>query len=159
MSVGYYAFDAYQGQDRKAATLSYGRSLFDGRASVFVTLVNERAQDRRTDIYAGFQYNFDAAHYLSGYYQRVRGGTSETLQFQQAQPVGEGLGYTIGVSRFEGRESRRPRSRLRSSTTAVGARYEATRSRTTPTARRATTQSRSQAALPGPAAWSRPAGR
>ncbi|MET0204811.1 MAG: fimbria/pilus outer membrane usher protein [Casimicrobiaceae bacterium] len=101
LSVGYYAFDAYQGQDRKASTLSYGRSLFDGRASVFVTLVNERAQDRRTDVYAGFQYNFDAEHYLSGYYQRVRGGTSENLQFQQAQPVGEGLGYTIGVSRFD----------------------------------------------------------
>ena len=101
LSVGYYALDAYQGQDRKAATLSYGRSLFDGRASVFVTLVNERAQDKRTDIYAGFQYNFDAEHYLSGYYQRVRGGTNETLQFQQAQPVGEGLGYTVGVSRFD----------------------------------------------------------
>ena len=102
LSVGYYALDAYQGQDRKAASLSYGRPLLDGRASFFVTVVNERAQDRRTDVFAGFQYNFDVSHYLTGYFQRLRSGTSESLQFQQAQPVGEGLGYTIGVSRFDG---------------------------------------------------------
>jgi outer membrane usher protein len=36
---------------------------------------------------------------VTGYYQRLGGGTSETVQFQKAQPVGEGLGYVIGVSR------------------------------------------------------------
>ncbi|MCC7218039.1 MAG: fimbrial biogenesis outer membrane usher protein [Burkholderiales bacterium] len=102
LSVGMYAQDAYQGQDRRAATISYGRSLFDGRSSFFVTVVNERAYVNRTDVFAGFQYNFDVAHYLTGYYQRVRGATSESLIFQQAQPVGEGLGYSIGVSRQSG---------------------------------------------------------
>jgi outer membrane usher protein FimD/PapC len=101
LSVAYYALDAYQGQDRKAASLSYGRPLFDGRASAFVTVVNERAQDRRTDVFAGLQYNFDVAHYANAYYQRVNGTTNATLQFTQAQPVGEGLGYTLGMSRFE----------------------------------------------------------
>ncbi len=100
-SAGLFTFKAYEGQDRKAASLSYGRPLFDGRASFFVTVVNERAEDTRTNVFAGFNYNFDAVHSLTGYYQRLRGSTSETLQFQKAQPVGEGLGYVIGVSHLD----------------------------------------------------------
>ena len=102
LSVGYYAFDAYQGQDRKAASLSYGRPFLDGKASFFVTLVNERAETTRTDVFAGIQYNFDASYYANTYYQRVNGTTNATLQFTKAQPVGEGLGYTLGVSHFDG---------------------------------------------------------
>ncbi len=100
-SAGLSTFKAYEGQDRKAASLSYGRPLFDGRASFFVTVVNERAQDTSTNVFAGFSYNFDAVHSLTGYYQRLRGSTSETIQFQKAQPVGEGLGYVIGVSHLD----------------------------------------------------------
>jgi outer membrane usher protein len=100
-SAGLFAFKPYEGQDRKAASLSYGRPLFGGRASFFVTVVNEWAADRRTNVFAGFSYNFDADYSLTGYYQRLRNGTSESIQFQKAQPVGEGLGYVVGVSRLD----------------------------------------------------------
>ena len=63
-----------------------------------MTVVNEWAADRRTNVFAGFSYNFDADYSLTGYYQRLRGSTSESIQFQKAQPVGEGLGYVVGVS-------------------------------------------------------------
>ena len=99
-SAGLATYKAYEGQDRKTASLSYGRPLFDGRASFFVTVVNERAQDNRTNVFAGFSYNFDAVYAITGYYQRLRGSTSETIQVQKAQPVGEGLGYVVGVSRL-----------------------------------------------------------
>ena len=98
-SVGLATYKAYVGQDHRSASLSYGRPLFDGRASMFVTVVNERAADTRTNVFAGFSYNFDVNYSLTGYYQRLRDTTSETIQFQKAQPIGEGLGYVIGASR------------------------------------------------------------
>jgi len=101
MSAGLFTYKPYDNQERKGASMSYGRPLFDGRASFFVTLVNERAQDTRTSIFAGFSYNFDVDYSLNAYYQRLRGGTSESLQFQKAQPVGDGLGYVLGISRNE----------------------------------------------------------
>ena len=99
ISIGGYVYKAFEGDDRSAATLSYGRTLFAGRASVFLTVANEWSPHRQTSAFAGFTYNFDADYALTGYYQRLRGSTSETLQFQKSQPVGEGLGYAIGVSR------------------------------------------------------------
>ncbi len=98
ISAGYSTFKAYQGQDRKLASLSYSRSVLDGRGSVFVTVVNERANERQTNVFAGFSYNFDANYSVLGSYQRLHGENSESLQFQKAQPVGEGIGYVVGVS-------------------------------------------------------------
>ena len=99
LSVGAFTSKAYSGEDRKAASLSYGRTLFGSRGSVFVTVVKDWSQDQRIDVFAGFAFNFDADFALTGYYQRLRGGTSESMQFQKAQPVGEGLGYVLGISR------------------------------------------------------------
>jgi outer membrane usher protein FimD/PapC len=99
LAVGAFTSKAYNGEDRRGASLSYGRTLFGSRGSVFVTVVKDWSPDQRIDVFAGFAYNFDADYALTGYYQRLRGGTSESLQFQKAQPVGEGLGYVLGVSR------------------------------------------------------------
>jgi outer membrane usher protein FimD/PapC len=104
LSAGLATFKPYQGQDRKSASLSYSRTVLNGRGSVFVTVVNERAQDRQTNVFLGFSYNFDADYSLIGNYQRLHGESSESLQFQKAQPVGEGLGYVIGASRTSASE-------------------------------------------------------
>jgi outer membrane usher protein FimD/PapC len=98
-SVGYATFRAYDGQDRDAVSASYSRTLFNGRASLFATLVQERAQTRTTSAFAGIIWNLDVNYSLSASYRRYRGTTSETLQFQKALPVGEGLGYTIAIER------------------------------------------------------------
>jgi outer membrane usher protein FimD/PapC len=99
LSIGAVAYRSHGGDDRRAASVSYGNTLLGGRGSFFVTVVNDWSDGRRTDVFAGFSYNFDPSYALSGYYQRLAGGTRETLQFQKAQPVGEGLGYVLGVSR------------------------------------------------------------
>lgn len=99
LSLGAFAYKVNDGDDRRAVSVSYGRTLFGPRGSFFVTVVNDWSQSRRTDVFAGITYNFDAEYALTGYYQRLRSGTSESLQFQKAQPVGEGLGYVLGVSR------------------------------------------------------------
>lgn len=104
LSFGAFTYRPYDGDERRATSVSYGRTVFGARGSFFVTVVNDWSQGRRTDVFAGFTYNFDADYAATGYYQRLRGGTNETLQFQKAQPVGEGLGYVLGVSRnsFDG---------------------------------------------------------
>lgn len=99
LSLGAIAYRSYGGDDRRAASVSYGNTVLGGRGSFFVTVVNDWSAGRRTDVFAGFSYNFDPSYALSGYYQRLASGTRETLQFQKAQPVGEGLGYVLGVSR------------------------------------------------------------
>jgi outer membrane usher protein FimD/PapC len=104
LNVGVAAFKAYQGQDSKFMSVSYSRSVLNGRGNVFVTVVDERARDRQTNVFAGFSYNFDAEYSLIGNYQRLHGESSESLQFQKAQPVGEGLGYVIGVSQMSSPE-------------------------------------------------------
>ncbi len=101
LSAGLAVFKAYQGQDSKAASLGYSRSVLGGRGSVFVTVVNTRAQGRQTNVFAGFSYNFDAQYSLIGNYERLKGESSESIQLQKAQPVGEGLGYVIGVSQTD----------------------------------------------------------
>ncbi len=63
-----------------------------------MTVVNERAQDNHTNVFAGFSYNFDADYSLLGNYSHLNGQSSESIQFQKSQPVGEGLGYVIGAS-------------------------------------------------------------
>ncbi len=142
LSIGAIAYRSRGGDDRRAASVSYGNTVLGGRGSFFVTVVNDWSDGRRTDVFAGFSYNFDPSYALSGYYQRLAGGTRETLQFQKAQPVGEGLGYVLGVSRNAlGGEY--------SSTTAAGPRYAGTPSSPTARVRRATTRCRWRAASPG----------
>lgn len=99
ISTGYSVVKPYGGQDSKSASLSYGRPLFDGRASFFVTVMNTRAQEKSTNVFAGLVYNFDANYALSARYERFQGNNTEAVQFQKAQPVGDGLGYTIAAER------------------------------------------------------------
>ena len=100
ISAGYSTVRTYGGaRDRNSASLSYGRTLFGGRASVFVTVMNTWGQEKATNVFAGVTYNFDADYGLSGRYERFHGNTTEALQFQKAQPTGDGLGYTIAAER------------------------------------------------------------
>ena len=97
ISAGYSTLKTYGGQDSSSASLSYGRPLFDGRASFFVTVMSTRGQDSNTNVFAGFVYNFDANYAVSARYERFQGINTEAAQFQKAQPVGDGLGYTIAA--------------------------------------------------------------
>jgi outer membrane usher protein FimD/PapC len=99
VSVGYSTFKAYQGQDRTTASLSYSRPLFDNRASFFATLSNRRAQERTNQIFIGLVYNFDRDYAVSTQFQRFGDTRTETIQLQKAQPLGEGLGYTVALER------------------------------------------------------------
>lgn len=100
LSVGYSRVKTYSGQqDGNSASVSYGRSLFGGRASVFVTVMNTWGQEKTTNVFAGLVYNFDATYSASARYERFHGNTTEALQFQKAQPTGDGLGYTIAAER------------------------------------------------------------
>jgi outer membrane usher protein FimD/PapC len=99
ISAGYVTSKTYGGQDSRSASFSYGRPLFDGRASFFVTVMNTRGQDKNTNVFAGLVYNFDANYALSARYERFQANSTEALQFQKAQPVGDGLGYTIAAER------------------------------------------------------------
>ena len=99
ISAGYSTLKTYGGQDSRSASVSYGRPLFDGRASFFVTVMNTRGQEKGTNVFAGLVYNFDANYALSARYERFQGNNTEAVQFQKAQPVGDGLGYTIAAER------------------------------------------------------------
>jgi outer membrane usher protein FimD/PapC len=100
ISAGVSTRTSYGGQpDRNSASVSYGRSLFDGHASVFVTVMNTWGQEKSTNVFAGFVYNFDATYSASARYERFQGNTTEAFQFQKAQPTGDGLGYTLAAER------------------------------------------------------------
>jgi outer membrane usher protein FimD/PapC len=96
ISAGYSTATTYGGQDTRSASITYSRS-FNGRASLFVTVMRTRAEQNDTNVFAGFVYNFDADYALLARYERFRGSSTEALQFQKAQPVGQGLGYTIAA--------------------------------------------------------------
>jgi len=99
ISAGYSTVRTYGGQDSKSASVSYGKTLFGGRASFFVTVMNVRGQGKDTNVFAGLVYNFDATYSASARYERFQGNSTEALQFQKAQPVGDGLGYTLAAER------------------------------------------------------------
>jgi outer membrane usher protein len=63
-----------------------------------------RAQENVNQIFAGFIYNFDAQHSGSINYQRLGAVHAENIQLQKAQPVGEGLGYSIAFDRVTSSE-------------------------------------------------------
>ena len=104
ISAGYSLLTMYGAQDRRSASISYGRPLFDGKASVFVTVMNTHGPYASTNVFAGLVYNFDADYALSGRYERFQGTSTESVQFQKAQPVGDGLGYTIAADRISSSE-------------------------------------------------------
>ena len=85
--------------DFLAVAAPYNRPLFDNRASFFATLTNRRAQERTNEIFVGLVYNFDRDYAVSTQYQRFGDTRMETVQLQKAQPLGEGLGYTIALER------------------------------------------------------------
>ncbi len=99
VSVGYTMLKTYAGQDRKIASVNYSRPVFDTRASFFVTLTNRRAEVTTNEIFAGLIYNLDRDYAVSTRYQKFGETRAETVQLQKAQPVGEGLGYTVALER------------------------------------------------------------
>jgi outer membrane usher protein FimD/PapC len=97
ISAGYSIVKVYEGQDQKIASLNYSRSLFDNKASFFATLTNRHAQEKTNEIFVGLVYNLDRDYSISTHYQRFGETSTETIQLQKAQPLGEGLGYTVAL--------------------------------------------------------------
>jgi outer membrane usher protein len=99
VSGAYSTFTQYDGPVRKTVALSYGRSVFDGRASFFANVADSRAKERTRNVLVGLVYNFDTDYAVSTLYERFGERRGEMIQLQKTQPVGEGLGYTVALER------------------------------------------------------------
>lgn len=100
-------------QNRRATTLSYSVPLISGQVSLAASLSHIKDRDSRNEIFVGLNFFLDKNRSASTNYRRFQGSQTESAQFSQNQPVGEGLGYTVSADRIHGSDD--PSLLLRSS--------------------------------------------
>ena len=89
---------------RRVTAVTYSTSFLAGRASFTSTLshTKDEARGSRNEVFIGLTYRFDREHFVSAGYRRDQHETNEFLRLMKSQPLGEGLGYSIGVDRTAG---------------------------------------------------------
>jgi outer membrane usher protein len=95
---------------RRATTLGYTAPLLAGRVSfnASVSHVRDEVRGSRNEAFVGFTFLLDKDHSLSGSMRRDPDAHSESLRLVKSQPIGEGVGYAIGMdhaSDFTGNSS------------------------------------------------------
>jgi outer membrane usher protein FimD/PapC len=102
-SVNYSASSTFQGIDTKVFSVNYSRSLYKS-ISLFFTGSATKTTDADTNYSCFAGLNFSLTDKIRASAQASGGSgdvNSETLQIQQDQPVGEGLGYRASLNRSE----------------------------------------------------------
>lgn len=89
-------------KNRRATTLSYSVPLISGQVSLAASLSHIKDQDSRNEIFVGLNFFLDKNRSASTSYRRFQGSQTESAQFSQNQPVGEGLGYIVSADRIHG---------------------------------------------------------
>lgn len=84
---------------RRTTALTYTAPLLAGRLSLIATLTHIKDQPRgsRNEAFVGLTLLLDRDHSLAASFRRDREERHESLRLVKSQPVGEGLGYSIGV--------------------------------------------------------------
>jgi outer membrane usher protein len=95
---------------RRATTLGYTAPLLSGRVSfsASVSHVRDAVRGSRNEAFVGFTFLLDKDHSLAGSMRRDPDAHSESLRLVKSQPIGEGVGYAIGLDRasdFTGQSS------------------------------------------------------
>jgi len=86
---------------RRATALTYSAPLLSGRVSFTTSIshVRDKLRGSRNEAFVGFTFLLDKDHSLAGNARRERGEHSESVRLVKSQPIGEGVGYTIGLDR------------------------------------------------------------
>jgi outer membrane usher protein len=84
---------------RRATTLGYTAPLLSGRVSFSASIshVRDTVRGSRNEAFVGFTFLLDRNHSLSGNMRRDPDAHSESLRLVKSQPIGEGVGYAIGM--------------------------------------------------------------
>jgi outer membrane usher protein len=84
---------------RRVTGVTYTAPLLSGRVSFTSSLshIKDRLRGGRNEIFAGFTFLLDKDHSVAGNFRRERDEHSESLRLVKSQPIGEGLGYSLGA--------------------------------------------------------------
>ena len=86
---------------RRATALTYTAPLSSGRVSFTANIshVKDRQRGSRNEAFLGFTFLLDKDHSLAANARRARDEDAESVRLVKSQPIGEGVGYTIGLDR------------------------------------------------------------
>lgn len=84
---------------RRATALTYTAPLLAGRVSLIATLshIKDQARGSRNEAFVGLTFLLDRDHSASASFRRDRDARNESLRLVKSQPIGAGLGYSVGV--------------------------------------------------------------
>lgn len=83
---------------RRTTALTYTAPLLAGRVSLIATLshIKDQARGSRNEAFVGLTFLLDRDHAVTASSRRDRDQRNESLRWVKSQPVGQGLGYSIG---------------------------------------------------------------
>jgi outer membrane usher protein len=86
---------------RRSTTLGYTAPLLSGRVSFMATISHIRDQVRgsRNEAFVGLTFLLDKDHSLATSVRRDPQAHSESFRLVKSQPIGEGVGYALGLDR------------------------------------------------------------
>jgi outer membrane usher protein len=86
---------------RKATTLGYTAPLLSGRVSFMATIshIHDQVRGSRNEAFVGLTFLLDKDHSLATSMRRDPEAHAESLRLVKSQPIGEGVGYAIGLDR------------------------------------------------------------
>jgi outer membrane usher protein len=95
-------FNRFLLDDRRITTASYTAPLGSTRLNLTASLSHVRSGTgpSRNEAYLGLSILLDRDHSATMSLRRDQQSHSESVRFSRNQPVGEGLGYTVSVDRF-----------------------------------------------------------
>lgn len=86
---------------QRTTSLSYSTPLVSGRATLSASLSHIKDKARsRNELFVGVIVFLDKDHSVAGNYRGDGHSNSQSVQFRQTQPIGEGFGYNLSADRL-----------------------------------------------------------